>query len=68
MSMTVVKECEMVSGAAENGGKRMRQGQRMPPSVDHPLKPREGAVAAHAQREPYQTYESCLPMFSRLLS
>ena len=32
------------------------------------LKPRDGAMEAHAHSAPYQTYESALPMFSSELS
>ena len=73
MSITVQKAGVMLGWENDGccvgfaAGLRIR-GTRQPPSVENILYSLLGAVAACAQRAPYQTKESLLPMLARLLS
>lgn len=67
MSMTVLNAVP-ISPCRANPGQVMNPVTRIPPSVVNALCSRDGAVAACAQRGPYQQNDVGPPRLSRLLS
>src|ERR1700761_4050539 len=67
MSMTVAK-AEEISPRRVKPGQLTNPATRIPPSLVNALYRRDGAVAACAQRGPYQMNEFGAPRFSTLLS